>query len=477
MVDEEALKAVREDVEIIDSSLTFTHDLLRNMLDMHRAASKKLFIEEVPLDVMHDVLQPVLAMLYNRNKQFEILAECPNGLYILSDRIRLKQILLNLCRNSARYVQKGFIKIGATVVDGNVQLFVEDSGLGIADERKKYLFSKFQESLNVMDQGSGVGLCLCKSMVALLGGDIWLDEKFDSGVSGYRGSRFVIGLNKPPMPEKEIRETVAFFSEDSDTSTTNEETYSNPGSNKTESSKALPSSLPTPRASLASKKVPSVESMFDDKDPHSAAMPLSSLHSHHSGASSEDHLAVNLEEELPTLPEKLSVLFVDDDMILRKLFMRSVRKVINTWDIQEAASGEAALKLTDTTEFDLIFMDQYMASVEKKLLGTETVRALRAKGVHGRICGLSANDVEEGFWKAGADCFLFKPFPCKKEQLQVELHRILNMPRHPTLETLAGNPAAEVGGGLQSTKLSFGEEELKDNSSEVKVLSQQSLII
>jgi response regulator of citrate/malate metabolism len=83
------------------------------------------------------------------------------------------------------------------------------------------------------------------------------------------------------------------------------------------------------------------------------------------------------------------------------------------------------LKLVDVEYFDLIFMDQYMASADKQLLGTETVRALRAKGVKSRICGLSANDLENPFLRNGANGFLIKPFPCAKEALTRELLRIL----------------------------------------------------
>jgi CheY-like chemotaxis protein len=72
---------------------------------------------------------------------------------------------------------------------------------------------------------------------------------------------------------------------------------------------------------------------------------------------------------------------VDRDLILRKLFSRSVTKAAPTWKIQEAANGETALRLVDEEPYDLIFMDQYMTSTEKLLLGTDTVRALvRAKG-------------------------------------------------------------------------------------------------
>ena len=65
-----------------------------------------------------------------------------------------------------------------------------------------------------------------------------------------------------------------------------------------------------------------------------------------------------------------------------------------------------------------------MASIEKQLLGTETVRALRSRGVDSLICGLSANDLRQQFVEAGANNFLFKPFPCEKEALYLELIRL-----------------------------------------------------
>jgi CheY-like chemotaxis protein len=162
------------------------------------------------------------------------------------------------------------------------------------------------------------------------------------------------------------------------------------------------------------------------------------------------------------LPRALSVLFVDDDPILRKLFSRKLRTVAPEWTVREAANGETALVLVEQHSFDLIFMDQYMASVEKQvrlqryhgprssrrhtsnsrtppfprffhplivlqLLGTETVQALRSRGVASRICGLSANDKEGEFLRAGADAFCIKPFPCEREAMAAELRRILRL--------------------------------------------------
>ena len=69
-----------------------------------------------------------------------------------------------------------------------------------------------------------------------------------------------------------------------------------------------------------------------------------------------------------------------------------------------------------------------MAAHTKQLLGTETVRAMRLKGVESVICGLSANDKEEEFRDSGANAFMLKPFPCQKDTLKRELLQILHRP-------------------------------------------------
>lgn len=186
-----------------------------------------------------------------------------------------------------------------------------------------------------------------------MGGNIYLDKSYHSGIDGCPGARFVIELLEPPLE----LDKAALFKED-----------------------------------IVSEST--VETASD-------------------------------EDSQQKLPDRLSVLFVDDDMILRKLFARSLGKTAPGWTVRDASCGETALQKVEEEAFDLIFMDQYMASVEKRLLGTETVVALRAKGVESRVCGLSANDVEDEFRKAGADAFMLKPFPTKPEALTRELLRVL----------------------------------------------------
>ena len=143
-----------DDVNIIDNALKFVNDLLRNMLDMHRAANKQLKVNMTPTDIMHDVLESVKAMLPQRETKFDVQIECPDGLATMTDKLRLRQVVLNLARNSVKFVDKGFIKLRAEVVNGEVTIFVEDSGPGIPKEKREILFNKFQESLDSLSQGT-----------------------------------------------------------------------------------------------------------------------------------------------------------------------------------------------------------------------------------------------------------------------------------------------------------------------------------
>ena len=371
---EPARTTMDTDLKTIDSSLQYINELLRNTLDWHRAASQQMVLDMAPTDLLRDVLQPVSAVLFLRGQsKVTMYVECPPDLIVVTDRLRLKQVILNLAANSNKFVTEGFIRLRALLVNGHVQLYVEDSGPGIPVEKQRCLFEKFQESLDLLNQGTGIGLSLCKHIVDLMEGDIYLDEMFNSGHKDCPGTRFVIDLKIPPT-QMDHKSDVA-----------------RNGQQHSTGIKA------THQEQLNQSMKPSQTFTLEDGSTEVPRKPL---------------------------PETMSVLFVDDDMMLRKLFVRSVCRVSPNWTIQEASSGETALHLIETESYDIIFLDQYMSSVEKQLLGTEAARQLRARGFRGRICGLSANDMESQFLQAGADNFLLKPFPCEKELLRKTLQHI-----------------------------------------------------
>lgn len=258
------------------------------------------------------------------------------------------------------------MKLSSSVVEGSVVISIDDSGPGVPKEKRAMLFSnRYQQSLDTLAQGTGVGLVLCKKLVDLMGGEITLDESYRSGYNDYVGTRIVINLKKAPV---EVTEKL-----DRNLSSGNE------------SSDTTSSSAPIVAATIP----PAGDSKV---------------------AATEDHIFL--------LPDHLSVLFVDDDLILRKQGSRAIKMLRPGWKVKEAASGEACLQMTESESFDVMFIDQYMTSVEQSLKGTETVRELRSRGSRSIVCGLSANNLGESFAEAGADNFCLKPFPCRKSELE-----------------------------------------------------------
>ena len=98
---EENRALLKSDVAVVESSLQFVHELLRNMLDLHRTnTGGKIELKLKPLDIKEDLFVPVSTILFMRGAAVEIQTECSPDLYVMGDRIRLKQVLLNLAQNS-----------------------------------------------------------------------------------------------------------------------------------------------------------------------------------------------------------------------------------------------------------------------------------------------------------------------------------------------------------------------------------------
>jgi len=106
---------------------------------------------------------------------------------ITSDRIKLKQVLLNLVHNSIKFTKEGYIEIGAIMTQENEFLFyVRDTGIGIEKAKQKYIFELFKkaEEENFHEQyGLGLGLSISNNYVRNLGGLIWLESQTGIGTT------------------------------------------------------------------------------------------------------------------------------------------------------------------------------------------------------------------------------------------------------------------------------------------------------
>ena len=103
---------------------------------------------------------------------------------INTDRDKVFAVMSNLVKNAIKYTHEGFIKIGYSITDTGVNFFVEDSGIGVPEDRKEAIFQRFIQA-DIEDreayEGNGLGLSISKSYIEMLGGEIKLKSEVGKG--------------------------------------------------------------------------------------------------------------------------------------------------------------------------------------------------------------------------------------------------------------------------------------------------------
>ncbi|MCX6153561.1 MAG: PAS domain S-box protein [Candidatus Kapabacteria bacterium] len=105
---------------------------------------------------------------------------------MMSDEIKINQILTNLINNALKFTSKGRVDFGYKLKDNFIEFYVRDTGIGIPEESKNRIFVRFaQVNLAITRgyEGTGLGLSICKGLVELLGGNIWFDSEVNKGTT------------------------------------------------------------------------------------------------------------------------------------------------------------------------------------------------------------------------------------------------------------------------------------------------------
>ena len=168
--------------------------IIEDILDVTKIRSGTLEIieEEYAItSLVHDVVNVVQVML--EDKQVVLLVDVNPNIpsRLRGDDVRIKQVMMNLLRNATKYTEKGTIRLAVdfTPVNGedkeiDLQVSVTDTGIGIAKEQLKDLFTKFKQadsSRNRAKGGSGLGLVISKKLIDLMRGTILAKSEVGKG--------------------------------------------------------------------------------------------------------------------------------------------------------------------------------------------------------------------------------------------------------------------------------------------------------
>ena len=180
----------------IEESSDHLLSLLNDVLDLSRIESGKVEFSPVPANitaVTDSVIEIVKGMLLNRELNFEVHREPLQNPYVMTEPVRIREILVNILNNAVKFTKDGGTirfdagsRPGADAQHIVICYRIKDTGIGMSEEFQKKLFDEFaQEENGVRTQykGTGLGMPISKKYVELMGGTITADSRKGVGTT------------------------------------------------------------------------------------------------------------------------------------------------------------------------------------------------------------------------------------------------------------------------------------------------------
>jgi len=199
---------IKEEVNDIVMASEHLLEIVNSILDISKIEADKLEIIESPYEFKKIVKElESLTRVRIGEKPIDLNVEIDESIpdYLVGDAQRLKQVILNILTNAAKYTVEGKIDfVISSVINNNIIkliISVEDTGIGIKEEKIEKLFTNF-ERLGVENEltieGTGLGLAITKKLLNLMGGNIVVQSKYG------KGSKFTIILNQKILNDSDV---------------------------------------------------------------------------------------------------------------------------------------------------------------------------------------------------------------------------------------------------------------------------------
>ena len=176
----------------INLNAKYLDELLNNILDYAKLESKEFDVlyENFSIFDLFDELNDIFEDVnYKKNLDFVKLEFVKTeDKKIISDFLRLKQVLFNVISNSIKFTSNGYIKISYTTSGDTLVFKVEDTGIGIQEDKIKFVFDRFWQcdsSSKKKYKGTGLGLSISKGIIELLNGEIRVESVIEKGTTFY----------------------------------------------------------------------------------------------------------------------------------------------------------------------------------------------------------------------------------------------------------------------------------------------------
>ena len=181
LVETEELSERQEYIKIVRENNDLLLQLISDILDLSKIEAGTFEFTNGDVDVNLLCEDIVRSMGMKAKGEVELVLD--NHLpvcHVISDRNRIHQVISNFVNNAMKFTSEGSIHVGYKLKDGELEFYVEDTGIGIEKEQLPHIFERFVK-LNSFVHGTGLGLSICQSIVEQLGGRIGVDSEKGKG--------------------------------------------------------------------------------------------------------------------------------------------------------------------------------------------------------------------------------------------------------------------------------------------------------
>jgi signal transduction histidine kinase len=176
-------------VDLIESNTESLLVLIDEIMDLSKIEAQQLTLkmQDFSIDGLMEELFAIFNQVHKKHAVELRIAKPDPGkeLFVFSDRVRVRQVFVNLLTNALKFTDSGYVEMGYLLL-GNEEfaLYVKDSGIGISKEHHEAIFQRFRklnENVGKIYRGTGLGLAITKKLTELLGGRIWIESEPGQG--------------------------------------------------------------------------------------------------------------------------------------------------------------------------------------------------------------------------------------------------------------------------------------------------------
>ena len=181
LVETEELSERQEYIKIVRENNDLLLQLISDILDLSKIEAGTFEFTNGDVDVNLLCEDIVRSMGMKAKEEVELVFDGHLPVcHVISDRNRIHQVISNFVNNAMKFTSEGSIHVGYKLKDGELEFYVEDTGIGIEKEQLPHIFERFVK-LNSFVHGTGLGLSICQSIVEQLGGRIGVDSEKGKG--------------------------------------------------------------------------------------------------------------------------------------------------------------------------------------------------------------------------------------------------------------------------------------------------------